>query len=70
VPHKKSNKPHEPERDYSHRLLLDKLGVKPGQRIGVLGVEDAVFLNDLAGPRSGIRARQTAQQRGHDPARR
>jgi hypothetical protein len=49
VPHKKSSKPREPERDYSHRSLLDKLGVKPGQRIGVLGVEDAVFLEGLAG---------------------
>jgi hypothetical protein len=38
----------EPERDYSHRLLIDKLGVKPGQRISVLGVESAEFLKDLA----------------------
>jgi hypothetical protein len=37
-----------PERDYSHRSLLDKLGVKPGQRIAVLGVSDAAFLKDLA----------------------
>jgi hypothetical protein len=48
VPHKKPSKGREPERDYSHRSLLDKLGVKPGQRIAVLGVEDAVFLKDLA----------------------
>ncbi len=48
MPHKKSNKPREPERDYSHRSLLDKLGVKPGQRIAVFGIEDAAFLNDLA----------------------
>jgi hypothetical protein len=48
VPHKRPNKPREPERDYSHRSLLDKLGVKPGQRICVLGIEDAAFLNDLA----------------------
>ena len=48
MPHKRPNKPREPERDYSHRALLDKLGVKPGQRIGVLGVEDAAFLKDLA----------------------
>jgi hypothetical protein len=39
---------HEPERDYSHRLLIDKLGVKPGQRVVVLGVESAEFLKDLA----------------------
>ena len=48
MPHKKSSKPRVPERDYSHRSLFDKLGVKPGQRIGVLGVEDALFLKDLA----------------------
>lgn len=35
------------ERDYSHRLLIDKLGVKPGHRIAVLGVESAEFLKDL-----------------------
>jgi hypothetical protein len=42
-------KAREPERDYSHRLLIDKLGVKPGQRIVVLGVESAEFLTELAG---------------------
>jgi len=36
------------ERDYSHRLLIDKMGVKQGQRIAVLGVESAEFLHDLA----------------------
>lgn len=40
-------KTREPERDYSHRLLIDKLGVKAGQRIAVLGVESAEFLKDL-----------------------
>jgi hypothetical protein len=48
VPRKLAKKPREPERDYSHRTLLDKLGVKPGQRICVLGVGDAAFLRDLA----------------------
>jgi hypothetical protein len=37
------------ERDYSHRLLIDKLGVKPGQKIAALGVESAEFLAELAG---------------------
>ncbi|HKF40570.1 MAG TPA: hypothetical protein VKB21_05760 [Candidatus Acidoferrum sp.] len=37
----------EPERDYSHRLLIDKLGVKAGQRVAVLGVESAEFLKGL-----------------------
>lgn len=36
------------ELDYSHRLLIDKLGVKPGQRVAVLGVESAEFLTGLA----------------------
>lgn len=40
-------KPRPPERDYSHRALIDKLGVKVGQRIAVLGVESAEFLLDL-----------------------
>ncbi len=40
-------KPRQPERDYSHRILIDKLGVKAGQKIAVLGVESAEFLSDL-----------------------
>jgi len=47
VPHKTPSKPRPPERDYSHRLLIDKLGVKPEQRVVVLGVENAEFLKDL-----------------------
>lgn len=41
-------KPRAPERDYSHRQLIDKLGVMPGQKIAVLGVESAEFLTELA----------------------
>lgn len=48
MPPKISLKPRPPERDYSHRLLIDKLGVKPEHRVAVLGVEDAEFLKDLA----------------------
>jgi len=40
-------KPLPPERDYSHRSLLDKLGVKPGQRILILDILDASFLNEI-----------------------
>lgn len=47
-PTAESKKKREPERDYSHRLLIDKLGVKPGQRVAVLGVESAEFLKDLS----------------------
>lgn len=43
-----AKKKREAERDYSRRLLIDKLGVKPGQRIAVLGVEAAEFLKDLS----------------------
>ena len=35
------------ERSYEHRSLLDKLGIKPGMRVAVLGVEDGSFLADL-----------------------
>jgi hypothetical protein len=45
---KTKKKRREPERDYSHRLLIDKLGVKPGQKVAVLGVEGAEFLKDLS----------------------
>jgi Protein of unknown function (DUF3052) len=48
VQSKNPSKARAPERDYSHRALIDKLGVKAGQRIAVLGVEDAEFLKDLA----------------------
>jgi hypothetical protein len=47
MPHKKRKKPREGERDFSHRSLLDKLGVKPGQEILILGVDDPAFLNEI-----------------------
>ncbi len=47
MPTKNTSKPRPPERDYSHRTLIDKLGVKAGQRVAVLGVEGAQFLRDL-----------------------
>jgi hypothetical protein len=46
APRDKTLKPRQPERDYSHRILIDKLGVKAGQKIAVLGVESAEFLSD------------------------
>jgi hypothetical protein len=42
-----SKKPRPPERDYSHRSLLEKLGVKPNQRILIVEVLDASFLNAI-----------------------
>src|SRR5580692_4976890 len=47
MPQKNPSKPRAPERDYSHRTLAEKLGIKPGQRVAVLGVEDAEFQRDL-----------------------
>jgi len=47
MPRKTPAKPRPPERDYSHRSLLDKLGVKPDQKILILGVNDGVFINDI-----------------------
>jgi hypothetical protein len=36
------------ERDYSHRTRLQKLGVKEGMRVAVVGVDDASFKEELA----------------------
>lgn len=48
------------DRDYSHRSLLDKLGVKPGMRVSVLGVRDEAFIAQLerAGADVSTRRRQ------------
>jgi hypothetical protein len=35
------------ERDYSHRSLLDKLGIKPGTRIALDGVRDEQLQSDI-----------------------
>ena len=36
------------ERDYSHRTRVQKLGVKPGMRVAVIGVDDEEFKAELA----------------------
>ena len=36
-----------PDKDYSHRALIDKLNVKEGCRVLLLGVDDAALLADL-----------------------
>jgi hypothetical protein len=46
------------ERDYSHRSLMQKLGVEPGMRVSVLGVADAVFLSDLASSGADVSTRK------------
>ena len=35
------------ERDYSHRSLVDKLGVKPGMRVALDGVHDEQLQQDV-----------------------
>ncbi len=37
-----------PDKDYSHRLLIDKLGVKPGARVCWTGIDDPLFLDQVA----------------------
>jgi hypothetical protein len=36
-----------PDKDYAHRLLIDKLGVKLGQSVCVIGVADEPFWQQL-----------------------
>ena len=44
---KQKKPPRPPERSYADRPLLDKLGVKPGSRVAVIGVHDASFFAQL-----------------------
>ena len=44
---KAPSKPRPPERDYSHRSLLDKLGVESGQKILILGVNEGAFIHEI-----------------------
>jgi len=37
-----------PDKDYSARPLIDKLGIRPGARVATLGITDAAFLATLA----------------------
>ena len=47
------------ERDYSHRVLIDKLGVKDGSRVSILGVDDNEFLAQLKSRTSNIAVGKT-----------
>src|SRR3984893_1135541 len=47
MPRKTPSKPRPAERDYSHRSLLDKRGVKPDQKIQILAVTDGAFISDI-----------------------
>jgi hypothetical protein len=46
------------ERDYSHRTLMQKLGVEPGLRVSVLGVDNPAFLSDLADAGADVSTRK------------
>jgi hypothetical protein len=35
-----------PDKDFSHRLLVDKLSVKAGMRVAAIGIADTRFLED------------------------
>jgi len=43
------SKHRQPEYDFGHRPLFDKLGVKANQRVCVVSLKDAKFIVDLAG---------------------
>ncbi|HYT80929.1 MAG TPA: hypothetical protein VEQ37_17065 [Actinomycetota bacterium] len=48
------------QKDFSHRSLLDKLGVKQGDRVSLLGVNEEGFLSELraAGAELSVGRRQ------------
>jgi hypothetical protein len=51
-----------PDKDYGHRTLLEKLGVKAGHRVVMLGVTDASIMREIAraAPDTGTRVRADA----------
>jgi hypothetical protein len=51
-----------PEKTYEHRLLLDKLGVKPGARVSVLGVDDKHFVAELRTRTRNVTRGKAAQE--------
>ena len=48
MPKPKAKKARPPERDYSHRSLLDKLGVTADLSVSIVGIRDADFLRDIS----------------------
>jgi hypothetical protein len=45
------------ERRYAGRSLMDKLGVKPGSRVSVLGISDGEFVKQLHEQRADVSGR-------------
>src|SRR5436190_445705 len=46
-PRGRQGEPMAGERDFSHRSLVEKLGVRAGSRVSVLGMAEAGFLEQL-----------------------
>ncbi len=57
----KAKKARPPEPDYSHRSLLDKLGVTAELSISIVGIRDAHFLKEISGrAKNVVRGRAAA----------
>jgi hypothetical protein len=57
----KPKKARPPEPDYSHRSLLDKLGVTAEHSVSIVGIRDANFLRDISGrTKNVVRGRAAA----------
>ena len=61
MPKPNAKKARPPERDYSHRSLLDKLGVTAELSVSIVGIRDADFLRDIkARTKNIVRGRAAA----------
>lgn len=49
------------EKDFSHRSLIDKLGVKPGHRVSLLGISEKGFAAQLRAAGADLSTRQRKQ---------
>jgi hypothetical protein len=53
------------ERDFSHRTLIEKLGVKESHRVSVLGVDDERFLEMLRSAGADLSVGRRRKQSDH-----
>jgi hypothetical protein len=53
------------EKDFSHRSLIDKLGVKQGDRVSLLGVNEEGFLAQLRAAGADLSAGRRRKQNDH-----
>jgi hypothetical protein len=54
-----------PERDFSHRSLIDKLGVRAGHRVSLLGIGDEEFLGQLRAAGAELSVGRRRKQSDH-----